>query len=126
MEEKPIPLWQKLVAGLVIVILVILVIVFQSHIGPDFFPLDHSNVGPNLLANIIQWAILFVAAVFLYPPWRHRLHRFVDGKLQGIHDKLGALHGKVDRLHERHDEHAAHLDALSQRIEDLHDKFDNQ
>jgi uncharacterized membrane protein YccC len=126
MEEKPIPLWQKVVAGLVVIAVVVVVIVFHTHIGPDFFPLDKSTVGPNILASIIQWAVLFVAAVFLYPPWRRRVHRFVDGKLESIHAKLGALHGKVDHLDARHDEHAAHLDALSQRIEDLHDKFDNQ
>lgn len=92
MEDKPIPLWQKLTALGLFVLTVVLLVVFHGRLGGDFWPIDRSFVGPNLLASIIQAGVLFILAVLFYPPLRKRIlrscHRFADEKLAPIHQHL--------------------------------------
>jgi cyanate permease len=109
-EEKPIPVWQKLAALVVAALVIACVVVFRGHLGADFVPLDASRVGPNLIASMIVWAILFVLAVLLWPPTRRRMHRFIDAK--------------IAPLHARHDEHVKHLERLGRSLAALHEKLD--
>jgi hypothetical protein len=111
-EEKPIPRWQRVAALAIAALVVGCLIVFRHRLGADFVPLDASRVGPNLIASALTWAALFVLAVLLWPPWRRRLHRFVDRK-------IAPLHAKVDALHARHDEHAASLALLHEKLDRL-------
>ena len=118
------PPWQKITAGLVAAGVIVAIVVWRDRIGADFWPLDSSRVGPNLLASIVQWAVIFCAAVLLWPPWRRRLHRFVDRKVAPLHSKLNGLHASHKQLHARHDEHAEHLVRLGRSIQELHNKLD--
>jgi hypothetical protein len=90
--DPPIPLYQKILAASAAVLLLVAILAWHSRLGPDFWPLDASRVGPNLLASVVQWAIVVVAAAFIWPPTRRRIHRFVDAKTAPIHDKLSELH----------------------------------
>jgi hypothetical protein len=82
--------WRKVAAGAVALLLLACAIAFRHRLGVDFWPLDASRVGPNLIASALTWAFLLVAAVLLYPPTRRRLHRFIDQKLAPIHSHLHA------------------------------------
>ena len=121
MEEKPTPLWRKLI-GFVLLIAVVLGIVFGWHrVLSDAWPPDRSFVGPNLVASIVQWAVIFLVAVLIWPPTRRRMHRFVDRKLAPVHAHLKAaaedrkaLHSKIDA---NHAEHQASMTALHQKID---------
>src|SRR5208283_2709250 len=88
-----------------------------GRLKADFLPPDRSFVGPNLVAAIVQAAVVFTFAVLLWPPWRRRLHRFVDRK-------LAPLHRGVDGLHARHDTHHEHLDRITASLEEAHRKLD--
>ena len=90
-EDKPIPRWQKLTAAGVLIAIVAIVVIFRNRISPDFWPIDGGRVSPNILASLIQWAVLFLAAVLIWPPTRRRLHRFVDRKLEPVHAHLTHL-----------------------------------
>lgn len=88
-----------------ILLIVLGIVIWHDRISADFWPLDSSRVGPNLVASII-WAL---AAVLLYPPWRRAFHKFVDRKLAPVHEHL-----KV--LHKHHDDHAAALDEIHRHL----------
>jgi hypothetical protein len=106
------PLWQKLVAGLLVVLVALAVIFGWARLGSDLWPPDRSFVGPNIVAAIIQWAIIFVVGVLVWPPTRRRLHRFMDRKLERVHAEL-------DAHRNMHDAHAARLDALHEKLDRL-------
>lgn len=132
MDESPTPRWQKLIALGLAVTTAVLLLVFRKRLGADFWPLDASRVGPNLIASLVQWALVFVAAILIWPPWRRRLHRFVDAKIAPLHERLArlhadhrALHDKADRLHARHVEHTEHLDRIGRSLAELHEKLDS-
>lgn len=84
MEDKLVPRWQKLLAAAVVIALVVIVVVFHDRLGADFWPLDSSRIGPNLLASLIQAAVLLLVAALLWPPTRRWLHRFIDHKLSPL------------------------------------------
>jgi fumarate reductase subunit D len=123
------PRWQKYAALAIVAAVVAAVIVFRSRISADFWPLDSSRVGPNLVASLVQAAIVLIIAALIWPPTRRRIHRFMDVKIGRVHAKLDVLrashedlHEKIDRLHGRHDEHAQALEKLAARVEELHGK----
>jgi hypothetical protein len=118
-DDKPTPLWQKVIAGVLVVIVGLTLIFGWSRIGPDAWPPDRSFVGPNLVAAIVQWMIIFVVGVLVWPPTRRRMHRFVD-------HKIAPLHAKLDAHEEMHKEHADKLDHLAERLEALHAKHENR
>jgi hypothetical protein len=118
-DENKTPTWQKIVAGILVVIVAFALIFGWSRIGPDAWPPDRSFVGPNLVAAIVQWMIIFVVGVLVWPPTRRRMHRFVDRK-------IAPLHVKLDAHETMHQEHADKLDRLAQRLEDLHAKHDKR
>lgn len=113
------PLWNKLVAAATAIAFIAAIVIFRHRIGADFWPLDASRVGPNIVASILIWAAIFTASVLLYPPWRRRLHRFVDNKLLPVHQKLNDHKVSLDDLHRKHDElHDTHK-ALLKAHQDL-------
>ena len=67
----------------------------------DFWGLDDSRVGPNLVASFVVWALILIATVFLYPPWRRAVARFATLHVQSIKDHITSeqtkLHAKLDR-----------------------------
>lgn len=103
-DDKQIPLWQKLlVAGLLLVDAVWIALDWHRFVA-DFWPIDRSFVGPNLVASVVQFDILVICGVLLWPPTRARIHAFADRKLGNLHDKIegriAALHERVDEQHE--------------------------
>jgi hypothetical protein len=109
MEDKPIPLRQKLSAlGLTIVLAVVLYLV-RNRLGADFWPLDSSRVGPNIVASLITWAFVVIAGVLIWPPTRRRIHKFADTKLDSVHKKL--------------DEHLEHTKHQTMLMEEIHHKI---
>ena len=78
----------------VYVALVILVLVFGSavlwhnRLSSDFWPLDASRVGPNLVASLIQGALVFLAAVLLYPPFRKAMEHIAEQANAELHEKI--------------------------------------
>lgn len=82
-------------AGLLAVVLtVVLVVVWHNRIGPDFYPLDSSRVGPNLVASVVQWIIVALVAYLVYPPLRKRIDAWVGSHFRQAHAEV---HDKLDR-----------------------------
>ena len=74
-----------------------------NRLEQDFWPVDASRVGPNILASVVQWSVLAIVAVAVYPP----LRRWVEGLFRSVHEKLDAHHtesnAQRDLLHEKLD-----------------------
>lgn len=121
--EPETPLWTKLVATTVGILLIVAIIVFRHRIGADFWPLDSSRVGPNIVASILTWAAIFTATALLYPPWRRRLHRFIDKKfihhLQPVHEKLDIHAESLQGLHDKHDQLLASHTEIHRKLDAL-------
>ena len=90
-DDKPVPTWQKWTALAFVVATFLVVVVFRGRLSADFYPLDASRVAPNILASLIQYAVILIAAALIWPPTRRRLHRFVDAKLAPVHEHLAVL-----------------------------------
>ena len=114
-EEKPIPLWQKVSASVVAILTIAVVAIFWSRIGPDFWPPDASRIAPNILASVIQWAIVLMAAALLWPPTRRRIHRFVSRHTEPLHqhyEEIKQHHEEKMRQAEKH--HQKHMEKLEE------------
>ena len=103
--------YQKAIAAALLVLAAISVIVWWSRFEPDFWPPDRSAVGPNLVASVVQWAILLIVGALLYPPTRRAVERFtqrhvdalkahVTAEHKKVHDRLDDLHSKIDQVHQ--------------------------
>jgi hypothetical protein len=69
---------------LALVLVIVALIAFHDRISPDFWPLDASRVGPNLVASVVQWALIALVAYLVYPPIRRK----IDAELEKAHRKL--------------------------------------
>lgn len=107
--------WKKVAAITAAVGLVVVLVVFSDRLSADFWPPDSSRVAPNLVAALIQYAVILILAVLLYPPFRRAVERFVTRHTAPIHERL-------DRLHQQREEHHAaqmkKLDAIHQHLRD--------
>jgi hypothetical protein len=103
------PTWKSVLACVYVCVCVLLVVVFAGRIGPDFWPLDRSFVGPNIVASVVTVLVATPVGVLLWPPTRRSIHAFVDRKIAPIHAKIDALDGK-------HDAHAADLKAIKDHL----------
>ncbi len=121
MDEKPTPLWRKLLATAAFLGVVACLVIFWNRLGKDFWPPDRSFVGPNLLASVVQWVVIFVIVILLWPPTRRRIHRFVDRKVETLRSHIDARHRE---LHERLDVIEAHHHAHHDNLARLHRKLD--
>ena len=45
-----------------LVLVIVLLSVFHGRFNADFWPLDASRVGPNLVASVVQWIIIALVA----------------------------------------------------------------
>ena len=98
-------------AGLLALVLVILSVVFwHGRFSADFWPLDASRVGPNLVASVIQWAIIALVVYLAYPPIRKAIDAAVKAKglaasklaksLKGAREQLEKLRPLAERATE--------------------------
>jgi hypothetical protein len=85
--------------------------ILWDHIYHDFWPLDASRVGPNLVAAVVQWLLVGLIASVFYPPLRHWIERELDH-----------LHVKLDHAIQ-HNPNVENLpDDLIGRIWSVHNK----
>lgn len=94
-EDKPIPTYQKVTGAVVLVLVIVIIAVWHARFPADFWPIDASRVAPNLIASVIQWAIILLAAALIWPPTRRRIHHFVDKKADSIKAHVTAAHAKA-------------------------------
>lgn len=57
---------------------------FAARMVQDFWPIDSSRVGPNLVASVVQWIIVAIVASIVYPPFRN----WIEREINKIHEKL--------------------------------------
>lgn len=82
---------------------------FFNRLGADFWPLDRSFVGPNLVADVVHWIIIGTVLYLVWP----RFHRTVDAWVRR-------------HLHNHHLLHVApHHDAVTDTLVELHQKLDH-
>ena len=86
-------------AAAMVVALVLLGIFWHARLTADFWPPDRSAVGPNLVASVIQWALVLIVASLVYPPLRKAIDRWATAKFHSAHD---ALHSKLDHIIRHH------------------------
>jgi hypothetical protein len=67
-----------------IVIVCVWPVATWHRIYADLWPFDASRVGPNLVASLIQWFVIALVAVIVYPP----LRKFVAREWDHMHSKL--------------------------------------
>lgn len=116
-DEKPIPAWQKIVAGLYVLAIIAEAVIWHTHLHADFIPFDTSHVAPNILASIIIVELLTPFGVLLWPPARRRLHHFADRKLACLHSKLDAEHQRAEE-HRQWQHDAMHATQRGERLPD--------
>ena len=79
------------VAALVVILVLVALVIFSSWVRSrvigDFFPVDRSYVGPNIVASIVQAIFVFAVMAVLYPPLRH----WIERELDHVHTKLDHL-----------------------------------
>ena len=66
----------------------------------DFWPVDRSFVGPNLLASIVQWALIAAIVSVVYPPIRHAIAHFIERHVDSIKGHISLEHQKASRERE--------------------------
>jgi hypothetical protein len=79
--------WLGLAALIAIVAVVVL---WPGRVLHDFWPVDASTVGPNLVASVAQGAIVLTVAALIYPPLRRRLEAWWKSERSDLHAKLDA------------------------------------
>jgi pentose-5-phosphate-3-epimerase len=78
---------------------------WRHRIIEDFWPIDNSTLSPNLVATVIQYAIIIVTVVLAYPPARDFFKReFAKASAER------AAH---------HDEATAHRDELLRHVQHI-------
>jgi type II secretory pathway component PulM len=90
-EDKPIPRYQKILAVIVAAGVLVIVILWHGRFSADFYPPDAARVAPNLVASLIQWALVLMVAALIWPPTRRRIHHFADAKLAPVHQHLAVI-----------------------------------
>jgi hypothetical protein len=82
---------------------------FNQRLLSDFWPIDKSTVAPNILASIIIFDVVTLAAALFYPPFKHALDAGLSKHVVGpIHKKLDAQH--QERLDQAERHHLEHLE----------------
>ena len=123
MEDKT-PIYRKVIAGVIVIVAIVAVIIWQHRVVTDVWPLDNSTVGPNLLAALIQGAVVLIVVVLIWPPTRRRLHLFMDRKIDTVQSSLVKLHREAkehsDLLHQESTVNRATLEAKLDHVIKYH------
>ena len=98
--------WKKVLALVLLAGIVCLCVFDWARVKSDFYPLDRSFIAPNIMAALVQWAVILILAALLYPPTRRAIERFVGGHVQSIKDHVSAehaaVHAKMDHIIAHH------------------------
>ena len=65
--------WKAWGAVIALAAIVYFMVFHWGRFLADFWPLDGSRVGPNLVASVVQWALIAIAVALLYPPARRAM-----------------------------------------------------
>lgn len=118
--------WKKISAVLLLVGLLYFIVFHWNRFLSDFWPIDHSNVGPNLVASVVQYAILAVLLVLLYPPFRRAVERFAKRHVEDLKNHISeenkVLHDKLHVMHETQKHIIRHTDGIPNKIPGLSDE----
>jgi hypothetical protein len=90
----------RLVAAAGLLALAAVAVIFRGRLAADFWPLDSSRVGPNLVASGVIAVPAFAAGALLRPVAARAAHRFVDAKLASVHARQDAHHDLLQRIAE--------------------------
>ena len=94
-------------AAVVLLAALVYFVAFHTHrFLHDFWPLDGSAIAPNIVASVVQYAVLLILAALLYPPVRRAVDRYVRRHVDEIKDHVSAEHA---RIHQRMDALHKHL-----------------
>ena len=76
--------WKAWVALVLLIALVLFIVFDWGRFLSDFWPIDKSSVGPNLLASVVQAALVLGVVALIYPPIRH----WIEEHLEHLHTKI--------------------------------------
>jgi hypothetical protein len=88
--------------GIISLILVAAAIIWRNRLGGDFWPIDRSYVGPNLLASGICVSVAFFWGVQIGRLREKRLHARLDTQDASLAHAHDVLKAHTDAL-EKHD-----------------------
>jgi TRAP-type uncharacterized transport system fused permease subunit len=112
--------WWKPTLAVIAVIAILYYMIFHwSRFVADFYPFDASRISPNLVASVVQYAVLLVAAYLLYPPFKRAVDAFATKHVDSIKNHVSAEHKK---LHDRLDRHTAKIDHIILNSKDIPNK----
>ena len=79
---------------------------FHARVIHDFWPVDRSYIGPNIVATIVTYIFIALVLTLLYPPFRKMMRRIITGHKDEMkaHAEAGwkEIHDKLDAQHEEH------------------------
>ena len=94
--------WKAWGALIALAALVYFMAFHWSRFLADFWPLDASRIAPNVVASVVQWALIAIAVALLYPPARRAIERFAQRHVESIKEHVSAeqahLHAKMDHI----------------------------
>lgn len=99
---------KKLLALGLAVVSVATLVVFHSRLAGDFWPPDRSFVGPNLIASVIQWALITILVVLVWPLIQRERAKEKERRLKEIRE----IHNSLTAMHEKLDDHAQTLEDI--------------
>jgi hypothetical protein len=105
--------WKALLALIMLSALIIFMVFDWSRFLADFWPIDHSNVGPNLVASVVQYAIILIILALLYPPFRRAVEKFAKEHVKDIKEHISAEH---DIFHEKLDHIIKHSNDIPEFV----------
>lgn len=83
---------------------------FAARLQSDFWPIDKATVAPNILASLIIFDVVTLAAGLFYPPFKKALDRgfarhksdVTDALKAHVTDELAEVHKKIDHIIDHH------------------------
>lgn len=97
--------WKPILAIVAVAALIYYMAFHWGRFLLDFWPIDSSRVGPNLLASVVQYAIILITVALLYPPARRAIEKYLKRHVNEIKHHVSAEH---DALHEKLDHMMKH------------------
>ena len=127
-EDRPIPAYQKALVAVYAAGWAAFVGFDWGRFVSDFWPVDKSSVGPNLVASVVQYTAIAITLVLVYPPLRRRVSHAVAAEREHLKAHIShetrQLHATVADLHARHDAHAEAQAAHAEALADMRTKLD--